>query len=334
VFKAKKQLSLMSASTNRYAAMDDEAQPPPKRYASEGHMTSFRTSYDLTISDPSSDETVTIIVGEDPHTATFHLPKALLRTTSDFFARALRPEWRAPSKSTIHLPDIPPALFDLYACWLISGAGILIDEDDWRSAYSEYLTWRQHVEQGGSDSLCPVTVWDFEKSTEAWFLGDYLQSRDFQNHCLGHLYYMHLRFDHFGWGDEELNVPIEGIWHMGTLAYVCLEDVLYTWEMTKHLAPDTPFRLEHHPLRRFFGDWLERYWDAYELPDWDYEVQDAVVQLTKQCPDLVYKQLKALSWVRGSKCHTIRPIGEYWVDEDQYPVAVQQRIIEYPATHS
>jgi hypothetical protein len=63
-------------------------------------------------------------------------------------------------------------------------------------------------------------------------------------------------------------------------------------------------------------------------------VQDAVVQLTKQCPDLVYKQLKALSWVRGSKCHTIRPIGEYWVDEDQYPVAVQQRIIEYPATHS
>jgi hypothetical protein len=57
--------------------------------------------------------------------------------------------------------------------------------------------------------------------------------------------------------------------------------------MTKHLAPDTPFKLEHDPLRRFFGDWLERYWDAYELSDWDYEVQDAVVQLIEQCPDLV-----------------------------------------------
>jgi hypothetical protein len=61
-----------------------------------------------------------------------------------------------------------------------------------------------------------------------------------------------------------------------------LEDVLYTWEMTKHMAPDTPFRPERYPLRKFFGHWLERYWDAYELPDWDYEVQDGVVQVIGQ----------------------------------------------------
>jgi hypothetical protein len=140
VFRAKKQLYLTSALTNRHAAMNYETPPPPERHASEGHMTSFRTSYDLTISDPSSDETATVIVGEDQHTATFHFLKALLKTTSNFFAHALRHEWHAPSKSTIHLPEIPPALFDLYVRWLISGARILVDEDDWRTAYSEYLT--------------------------------------------------------------------------------------------------------------------------------------------------------------------------------------------------
>jgi hypothetical protein len=317
--------------------MADEAHLPPNHHtSSESRMIVSRTTYDLIISSPTPADTMTIIVGEDPHTATFHLPKTLLVAKSSFFERALSPEWsNSVSNRTIQLPDIPPALFDMYARWLSSGAAILIDEDDWKAAYAEYVQWRRHLEHGkeGSEALCPVTVWDFEKSTEAWFLGDFLQSPDFQNHCLGHLYYMNLQFEHVESEDERPTEPVEGIWHIGTLAYVCLEDVLYTWEMTKHLEPGTPFRLEHHPLRRFYGDWLERYWDAYELPDWDYEVQDGVVQLIEQCPDLVYKQLKSLSWVTEPRNGTIGPIGAYWVDEDEYSVEVQQRIRSPTATH-
>jgi hypothetical protein len=330
VFKAKKQCSLHLASTNEHAAMGNEAQRPPKQRVNGQHIDFSRAQYDITLSEPSSEETVTVIVGEHPHTATFHLPRAPLRETSEFLKRALRPEWGALSKRTVHLRDTQPVLFDLYARWLISGAEIMVEEHDWRLSYERYLMWRQHVEQSGSDSLCPETVWDFDISTEAWFLGDFLQSRDFQNHCLGHLYYMHLRFDHLDWEGEEVNQPVEGIWHEGTLAYVCLEDVLYTWEMTKHMAPDTPFRPERHPLRKFFGHWLERYWDAYELPNWDYEVQDGVVQVIGQCPDLVFRQLKALSWTND----TIEPIGAYWVDEDAYSRTLQHRIRKYPETHS
>jgi hypothetical protein len=93
-------------------AMADETRLPPDHHTkSESHMLVSRTTYDLTISSPTSKDTVTIIVGEDPHTATFHLPKPLLAAKSSFVERALRPEWsNSVSNRTIRLPDIPPAL--------------------------------------------------------------------------------------------------------------------------------------------------------------------------------------------------------------------------------
>jgi hypothetical protein len=306
--------------------MNDETRSPRphlERYSGKGHMKFFRNSYDLKISDPASEETLTVVVGEDAQTSTVHLPKSLLMATSDFFARALKPEWNGTKKRAIYLPDIDPALFDLYTRWLASGGEIMIDEDDWKAEYAEYLKWRRDVAccevrllMEGAKSVCPVTVWDFDKTTEAWFLGDYLQSRDFQNHCLGHMYYMHTRFDHIH--PANINAPFEGIWHMGTFAYISLEDVLYTWRMTKHSEGETPFTLDHHPLRRFFSAWLERFWDAYEPPDWDEEVQDSIVQLIEQCTGLVYKQLRSLASTNKSRSWTIKPIGSYWVDEDQY----------------
>jgi hypothetical protein len=112
--------------------MADETHLPPDHHTkSESHMLVSRTTYDLTISSPTSEDTVTIIAGEDPHTATFHLPKPLLAAKSSFFERALRPEWsNSVSNRTIRLPDIPPALFDMYTRWLASGAAILIYEDE------------------------------------------------------------------------------------------------------------------------------------------------------------------------------------------------------------
>jgi hypothetical protein len=65
------------------------------------------------------------------------------------------------------------------------------------------------------------------------------------------------------------------------------------------------------------------------MPDWDHKVQDGLVQVIGQCPDLVFRQLKALSWTSD----TIEPIGAYWVDEDAYSTNVQQRMRKYLEAH-
>jgi hypothetical protein len=170
----------------------------------------------------------------------------------------------------------------------------MYQESDWKAEYTEYLKWRLALEHDAEihavdkkKLLCPVTVWDFELNTEAWLLGDFLRSRKFQNHCMGHLYYMHHRFDHFR---EAVDWYTD--WQFGTVAYVNLDDVLLTWAMTEHVADESPFRLEQHPLRKFYVDWLARHWDAYSVSAWDYETQDRIVRLIADCPDLVYKQLR------------------------------------------
>jgi len=263
-------------------------------------------------------------VGAGPDLATFHLPACDLKSTSVFFQRALKPEWLDPS-STIHLPKVDAKLFDLYARWLASGTEVMTQESDWKAEYTEYLKWRLALERDAEiyaidekKLLCPVTVWDFELNTEAWLLGDFLQSRKFQNHCMGHLYYMHLRFDHFR---EEADWYTD--WQFGTVAYVNLDDVLLTWAMTEHAAGETPLQLEQHSLRKFYVDWLARYWDAYSVSIWDYKTQENILELIAECPDLVCKQLRH-GTMTGSKRHKewfVKDLVLYQVerrDSDQY----------------
>ncbi|KAH7079145.1 hypothetical protein BKA63DRAFT_488810 [Paraphoma chrysanthemicola] len=327
-------------------AVDDEAdwnglRPPAPQSVQGRHMIFDRTDYNLKLSDPTADKTLTVIVEDDCKTGIFHLPKSALATTSAFFARAAKPEWNVESTRMFHLRDVDPAVFDLFARWLHSGADILITEDDWRAEYQEYMRWRERVAAGKEQKTeceepqpCPVTAWDFGLTTKAWFLGDYLESRDFQNHCLGHLYYSHLRF-------EYLRIPNEmflddlgwSLWHGGTVAYVKPDDVVYTWEMTHHVADESPFRNEQHPLRRFFVDWLEQYWDAYVVADFDYEAQDGIVRLIKSCPDLAYKQLRNMSSTKHSRCWTIKDIGAYWVGLNEYAGEVQRRVAICQTTH-
>ena len=306
--------------------------PPANQFPGTRKLKFFRTSYDLEISDPASKDTVIVIVGRNANASTFYLPKAALEATSDFFARALKPQWCSPSKQTIHLPDIEPALFGLYARWLASGAQVLTDEKDWKASYTEYLHWRQELEadkQKESDETtkleCPLTVWDFELSTRAWFLGDFLQSRDFQNNCLGCMYYMHLRFDHECGEGSCWEDPDESAWRWGTVAFVDLKDVVYAWEKTEHLEQETPFLLEQHPLRRFFVDWLGQFWDAYSIADWDHEAQDDVVRLMEKCPDLVYKVLRCMTAGKSNRL-PLQDVGWYWVDVVKSSVEVQGKI--------
>jgi hypothetical protein len=94
-------------------------------------------------------------------------------------------------------------------------------------------------------------------------------------------------------------VTHENDWRWGTIALVRPKDVLHTWEKTDHLALETSFQSEQHPLRRFFVDWLGQFWDAYSIADWDHEAQDGLVQMIEMCPDLVYKQLRQLTCMKG-----------------------------------
>ncbi|CAO2657506.1 Nn.00g036320.m01.CDS01 [Neocucurbitaria sp. VM-36] len=322
-------------------AADDTAEeegfpwPPTNRPPGQTHLRFLRTSYNLEISDPSSRDTIVVKVGSDPTVSTCYIHAEALRGSSDFFKRALKPEWTMTSSRLIHLPDVDPALFDLYARWLGTGAAIMIDEDDWKAEYTEYLRWRndlEHDRASGNEKkpICPVTVWDFDLTTEAWFLGGFLQSHDFQNHCIGHLYYMHLRFDRLlsnkeyreetiGWLDE--------FWHCGTIAFIQAKDVLFTWRMTEHCNGETPFLLEQHPLRKFYIAWLKRYWDAYALSDWNYEAQDGIVKLIEQCHDLVYEHLRNCM-VRGETRRDVSMdvLGSFWVDIDVYSEATKRKV--------
>jgi hypothetical protein len=300
--------------------------PPANQLPAQRKLKFFRTSYDLGISDPASKDTVTVIVGKEPNTSTFHLRKSDLEANSEFFARALKPEWCTSSDQVIRLPDVDPALFDLYARWLASGAEVLTDEEDWKAEYTEYLHWRQELEDDEEKRnvdelklICPLTVWDFDLSTQAWFLGDFLQSRDFQNNCLGHMYYMHLRFDP---RYKEGSCWDENEWRWGTVAFVDLQDVVYTWEKTEHLAREIPFQFEQHPLRRFFFDWIVQFWDAYSIADWDHEAQDGVVQLMEKCSNLVYKVLRCMTSTKSGR-NLLQGIGRYWVDVARSPADVR-----------
>ncbi|KAH7078451.1 hypothetical protein FB567DRAFT_136389 [Paraphoma chrysanthemicola] len=315
--------------------------PPALQPVQGRHMNFDRTEYNLKLSDPTADETLTVIVEDDSKTGIFHLPKTALAATSAFFARAAKPEWDAGSTRVFHLHDVDPAVFDLFARWLDSGAEILIAKDDWHAEYGEYMRWRGKVDAEKvqrpdcKETLpCPVTAWDFGLTTKAWFLGDYLESRDFQNHCLGHLYYSHLRFDHVqipkdifldGLGDSVL--------YNGTVAFLKPDDIVYTWEMTQHMADESPFRNEQHPLRRFFVDWLEQYWDAYVVADFDYEAQDGIVRLIESCPDLAYKQLRNMSSTKHSRCWTVKDIGTYWIGLNDYSEEVQRRVAMCQTIH-
>ena len=139
--------------------------PPTKRSQASRHLRFHRTSYDLELSDPSSDDTITIKVGRSPNISTFHLSASAMKKTSDYFERALKPEWTHLSTRLIELPDVEPDLFDHYARWLASGAEVMTSEEDWRAEYAEYLRWQQDLDDDKErwvtdekKTLCPGTV--------------------------------------------------------------------------------------------------------------------------------------------------------------------------------
>jgi hypothetical protein len=187
-------------------------------------------------------------------------------------------------------------------------------------------------------------VWDFALTTDAWFLGDYLLCADFQNHCIGLLYWMNLRFDHLVWDENLTRDEIaNGFWHWGTVAYVDIKDVLWVWEQTEVTtneqtevatdeqtevtADEEPEAIAYrHPLRKFYRDWLMRYWDSYQRSDWDEEARDGTMALVKNCPRLADRIMTGLMGTKQlrRRC-ALQPLAQYWVSAEAYTEVERER---------
>jgi hypothetical protein len=300
--------------------------PPKNEAPPKGHLTFFRTSYSLDLTAGMRfEDTVIVEVGARPALTTFHLPAEALRSSSVYFQGALKSDWFDANSRTVALPDTDPAVFDLFARWIVTSGEILVDEEDWKAAYAEYLKWQLELQadkeqQTPADEkrLCPVTVWDFKRTTSAWFLGDYLLSSDFQNHCLGLLYYMNLRFDHLVLDEQYPQDDIDNaVWHWGTVAYVDVSDVLDAWEQEGG-SSDRP------PLKVFYRDWLMRYWDSYQVSDSDYEALDGIQELVDVCPELAARVLRGLMcWKERRREEALKPLAAYWIDAKAYRERVE-----------
>ncbi|KAF2270794.1 hypothetical protein CC78DRAFT_573145 [Lojkania enalia] len=129
---------------------------------------------------------------------------------------------------------------------------------------------------------------------------------------------MNLRFDHVAFDTELEDQEVEGgYWQWGTIAYVDIEDVLLAWENTEEKG-------QAHPLRNFYRDWLKRYWDAYQISDWDHKSLDDIEEIIQKCPDLAASCMRGLmARKEDRRQHCIKAIGEYWVP------TVEETITEY-----
>ena len=165
-----------------------------------------------------------------------------------------------------------------------------------------------------------MTVWDFARTTEAWFVGDYLMCADFQNHCLGLLYFMNLRFDHLVHEGNLRQADIDdATWHWGTIAFAKIDDVLETWEKSEANS-------DMFPVRAFYRDWLMRYWDSYQLSDKDQEALDGIQALVRECPELTARVMRSLMGGKElRRKEALKPLLQYWVDPNANEEAYKKR---------
>ncbi|KAF2741547.1 hypothetical protein EJ04DRAFT_6114 [Polyplosphaeria fusca] len=298
--------------------------PPYNEPWPRGPLAFARDSYELLSRDnPDDPNLITISVGEYMDSVVeFQLPKESLIKYSLFFRNALKTRWNPDARRTISLEFISPAVFDLFARWLDFGAQILIHGEDWKASFTEYLYWRQHIAyhklQTGAplpfQTICPGTVWNFDLTVQAWMLGDFLQCPDFQNNCMGYLYYMNLRFDHILADEREIQANeedlTEALWHEGTIAYFDPKDIVYFWENS--------IKGCRNVLREFFSAWLKRYWDTYAISSWDRKARDGIDMLMAKCPDLMVEVMTGVMNAKEDRrVYCVRTLSIYWVDELQ-----------------
>jgi hypothetical protein len=73
-------------------------------------------------------EPITIVVGEDKKKYFVH--ESHIRSSSEFFDRAMNGDWKEKATRVIDLPEIDPSTFSVYVKWLYSGQFFITGADD------------------------------------------------------------------------------------------------------------------------------------------------------------------------------------------------------------
>ncbi|KAL6706601.1 hypothetical protein ACN47E_005357 [Coniothyrium glycines] len=112
---------------------------------------------------------VEVVVGVEPTTTTWTIPKALLSAHSDFFRKANN-GFKESLDNKINLPDVDVRVFRLFVEWLYCGKNV--------SSFHEFIDV-----PGVDEDL--LIYWLL------WILGDRLMSRDFKNFVMTFIYNHH-----------------------------------------------------------------------------------------------------------------------------------------------
>jgi hypothetical protein len=115
--------------------------------------------------EPSFDsEPITVIVGEDKKK--FFVHESHIRSSSEFFDRAMNGDWKEKATRTIDLPEIDPRAFSVYLKWLHSGQFFIREADD--------------LDLDCDDAEC-MGDGEWSKWSASYKLGSYLMDGDFRD---------------------------------------------------------------------------------------------------------------------------------------------------------
>ncbi|KAF2874077.1 hypothetical protein BDV95DRAFT_487789 [Massariosphaeria phaeospora] len=108
---------------------------------------------------------ILVTVGEGKKKEEFYLHEAHLRSSSDFFQKALSTDWKEGSTGTVELAGSKPQAFEAYVKWLYTGRIHIMEEND----------------RGGRNQNGVMMDTEFTKIMECYALGDFLQDLDFKD---------------------------------------------------------------------------------------------------------------------------------------------------------
>jgi hypothetical protein len=134
-------------------------------------------------------DTITITVGQDPLKSTFKIHEDAICDRSEFFRRAMKPEWASMRNDprTIDLPEDDPDAFSLYRTWLYSGKLAVMPP-------ANTLTAPGNVDntQLSTDSRIPDSDANYHTLAYAYVLGERLLDKPFKN-AIADVYVLYAR---------------------------------------------------------------------------------------------------------------------------------------------
>ncbi|GIZ37303.1 hypothetical protein CKM354_000075300 [Cercospora kikuchii] len=92
---------------------------------------------------------ITLVVGQDEESVSFHVHEDLLREHSHFFDAALKNQWKEAQERKIALPEDKPDIVDMYVQWLYGGKIEAAVPETWHRAFPNAImeAWTSSIDQ-------------------------------------------------------------------------------------------------------------------------------------------------------------------------------------------